>query len=655
MKAELPSNLNYDKIGFKVGIEFHQQLLAPDHRGYSDKFPLDEYGSKLFCPCPAVIRESEPDIRIKRQLRALSGETGEIDISAKFEQKKQQNIIYEAYSDSNCLIELDEEPINTVNPEAIFRASVIAKRLFNLKLVDEVIICRKTIVDGSNVSGFQRTSIIAVGDNNSFIDVKGKKIGVYLACLEEDSAKNIGYEKGSRVFRLDRLGIPLIEIATSPDMTTPSEVTDVASRIGSLLRSTGYVKRGLGTIRQDLNVSITGGSRVEIKGVQELDMLETFVTNEAIRQMRMIELQKELKSRGFTAEHISKIIIKDVTANFKSVKHKLIKSSIEKGKKIIGFSLPLFDKLIGLELQPNYRVGTEFSEIAKVAAQAGGIIHSDEISEYGITTETLNQLKTDLKCEDQDGYAILIGTEIMAQKTVSMIQAVLNLWLNGIPNEVRAPRVDGTSGYLRPLPGGARMYPETDLPPISITSDFIERINAVEIEFPEDRLIRLQKDYNLSSNLSEKLVLDPRLAIFEKIVSNTKVNPVLVATTILETIKSLKRDGFELNLTDDNLLELFSEYETNSLVPSVLLPLLESFSKSSDKSFKELIILEGLTSLDDEQLIQIIDEVFETNAAEISEKGMRVMGLLMGQIMTKSNNRADGKKVSQILKERLSN
>ncbi|MCG3218726.1 MAG: Glu-tRNA(Gln) amidotransferase subunit GatE, partial [Candidatus Heimdallarchaeota archaeon] len=513
----------------------------------------------------------------------------------------------------------------------------------------------KTIVDGSNVSGFQRTSIIAVGDNNSFIDVKGKKIGVYLACLEEDSAKNIGYEKGSRVFRLDRLGIPLIEIATSPDMTTPSEVTDVASRIGSLLRSTGYVKRGLGTIRQDLNVSITGGSRVEIKGVQELDMLETFVTNEAIRQMRMIELQKELKSRGFTAEHISKIIIKDVTANFKSVKHKLIKSSIEKGKKIIGFSLPLFDKLIGLELQPNYRVGTEFSEIAKVAAQAGGIIHSDEISEYGITTETLNQLKTDLKCEDQDGYAILIGTEIMAQKTVSMIQAVLNLWLNGIPNEVRAPRVDGTSGYLRPLPGGARMYPETDLPPISITSDFIERINAVEIEFPEDRLIRLQKDYNLSSNLSEKLVLDPRLAIFEKIVSNTKVNPVLVATTILETIKSLKRDGFELNLTDDNLLELFSEYETNSLVPSVLLPLLESFSKSSDKSFKELIILEGLTSLDDEQLIQIIDEVFETNAAEISEKGMRVMGLLMGQIMTKSNNRADGKKVSQILKERLSN
>jgi glutamyl-tRNA(Gln) amidotransferase subunit E len=624
MKSELPSKLNFEEIGFKVGIEFHQQLLAPDHRGYSDKFPLDEYGSKLFCPCPAVIRESKPDIRIKRQLRALSGETGEIDISAQFEQKKQQNIIYEAYSDSNCLIELDEEPINTVNPEAIFRASVIAKRLFNLKLVDEVFICRKTIVDGSNVSGFQRTSIIAVGDNNSFIDVDGKKIGVYLACLEEDSAKNIGHEKGSRVFRLDRLGIPLIEIATSPDMKTPSEVTAVALRIGSLLRSTGYVKRGLGTIRQDLNVSITGGSRVEIKGVQELDLLETFVTNEAIRQIRMIELLKELKSRGFTAKHISKILIHDVTAHFKSVKHKLIKSSIEKGNKILGFSLPLFDKLLGLELQPNYRVGTEFSEIAKIAAQAGGIIHSDEISKYGISTETLNQLKTDLNSEEQDGYAILIGTEEMAQKTVSMIQAVLTVWLNGIPTEVRAPRVDGTSGFLRPLPGGARMYPETDLPPISITSDFIERIDAVDIELPEDRLVRLQQDYNLSSNLSEKLVLDPSLEIFEKIVSITKVNPVLVATTMLETIKSLKRDGFELNLSDDNLLELFTEYEVNNLVPSVLLPLLESFSKSPDKSFSELIILEGLTSLDDDQLNQIINEVFEANATEISEKGMRV-------------------------------
>jgi glutamyl-tRNA(Gln) amidotransferase subunit E (EC 6.3.5.7) len=63
-----------------------------------------------------------------------------------------------------------------------------------------------------------------------------------------------------------------------------------------ILRSTGKVKRGLGTIRQDINISIREGARVEIKGVQELDLIAEVVRREVCRQVSLLEIREELKN-----------------------------------------------------------------------------------------------------------------------------------------------------------------------------------------------------------------------------------------------------------------------------------------------------------------------------------------------------------------------
>ncbi|MHA1401251.1 MAG: Glu-tRNA(Gln) amidotransferase subunit GatE, partial [Candidatus Heimdallarchaeaceae archaeon] len=440
------------KVGLKVGLEFHQQLYSPFLvSGLSHKITklIEKHGGKLFCRCPAWIRESDPDITVLRQLRAIAGETGKVDIAAKFEQKKKQNIIYEAYSDTNCLVELDEEPIQSINLVAVKQTLTIARKLLNMKLIDEIQVCRKTIVDGSNVSGFQRTCLVALGTKDSFIEIDGKKIHIQTVCLEEDSAKNIGTKDGKRVFRLDRLGIPLIEIATGPDMTNPKEVKAFASKIGELLRVTGFVKRGLGTIRQDINVSIEEGTRVEIKGVQQLDLIDSYVHNEALRQYRMLGIITKLKERKLQAKEIKSAKNIDITDYFRDTLNESIAKSIHRGERIYALRLPKFANLLGQELQPDYRLGSEFSYIAKVVGGLGGIFHSDELPKYEITEKIVEQVRNKLDCKEQDGFILIVGETEPIQKTFTIIKEVIICWINhGLPEQVRAPREDGVTTYL---------------------------------------------------------------------------------------------------------------------------------------------------------------------------------------------------------------
>ncbi|MHA2092616.1 MAG: Glu-tRNA(Gln) amidotransferase subunit GatE, partial [Candidatus Kariarchaeaceae archaeon] len=449
MEIQAPTTIDFEKEGFIAGLEFHQQVLAP----YEQEQRQLHHGSKLFCPCPAYLRDDDADITVLRMFRAVSGETGDIDISAAFERMKQATTVYEAYHDTTCLIELDEEPIHPINQEALFRSLAIAKKIFKLELVDEILINRKTIIDGSNTSGFQRTAQIAYGSSDSFIEVAGKKITLYQANLEEDSAKNVGKQGKIRKFRLDRLGIPLIEIATGPDMRTPDEVLATATRIGELLRTTGFVKRGQGTIRQDLNVSIRRGTRIEIKGVSELELLPTYVTNEAIRQFRMLELLEILKNRKFTATILTKVKAVDLTLIFKQCKAKFVVSALKRNEQVIGARLPKMEGVLAFELQPDYRLGSELSEICKVTAGVGGILHSDELPKFGIVKSEVNQVRKKLKCEEGDGFFLIIGPKVLGSIAVNGVKNTMNLWFDSetlIP-EVRAPRADGTTGYLRPL------------------------------------------------------------------------------------------------------------------------------------------------------------------------------------------------------------
>ena len=258
----------YKKVGLKAGLEIHQQLDT----------------HKLFCECPSMLRQDKPEIIVKRKLYAVAGETGKIDVAAAYEAIKKKTYIYEAYSDTTCLVELDEEPPHLINREALKIALQISL-LLNAKPLEISQIMRKTVIDGSNTTGFQRTLLIA---RDGFIEINQKKIGIATICLEEDAARIIKQDKREKTFRVDRLGIPLVEIATKPEIEEPEEAKIAALKIGEILRAC-KVKRGIGTIRQDVNLSIKGGARIEIKGVQEPKLISKVIEKEVLRQIELVK------------------------------------------------------------------------------------------------------------------------------------------------------------------------------------------------------------------------------------------------------------------------------------------------------------------------------------------------------------------------------
>src|SRR3989344_3349826 len=338
--------MDYAKIGLKCGLEVHQQLSS----------------GKLFCSCSGDLREDDAPLKVKRYLRAVQGEQGGVDTAAMQEQHRGRHFVYEAY-DSTCLVELDEEPPHRMNGEAL-KTAIEISLLLKAQIVDVLQVMRKTVVDGSNTSGFQRTALLAhtgrVGD-----------VGVRSICVEEDSARIVSNDHNHVVYRLDRLGVPLVEVSTEPDITTPQQCLEVAEKLGMILRSTGKVKRGLGTIRQDVNVSVAGGERVEIKGAQELKGFPLLVEIEAQRQLKLLEIMHELKKRKARVD--GKII--DVTPVFAKSAATMIKNVLAAHGVVLGIRLTGFQGLIGVEVQPGKRLGTEFSDYAKVKAGVGGVFY----------------------------------------------------------------------------------------------------------------------------------------------------------------------------------------------------------------------------------------------------------------------------------------
>ncbi len=265
-----------EKINFKAGLEVHQQLE----------------GRKLFCHCPTLVNDpSEANFKFIRKLRAVAGEEGRKDIAAEYEQAKKKTYVYEACRTSSCNVEFDEEPPHKVSQFA-FDTALIAAQLLNVKLVDEIQVMRKAVIDGSNVSGFQRTMLIG---RDGYIETSKGKVGIDVICLEEEAAKKIEETKDSVHYRLDRLGIPLLEIATKPDIKDPEHAKEVAGIIGMILRSTGRVKRGIGSIRQDINLSVNGGNRVELKGFQDLRSMPKVIESEIKRQISLISSGKKVE------------------------------------------------------------------------------------------------------------------------------------------------------------------------------------------------------------------------------------------------------------------------------------------------------------------------------------------------------------------------
>ena len=299
--------MDYDAIGLKIGLEIHQQLNTD---------------RKLFCHCPTILRVDDPIGTIERKLRPTPSEIGEIDIAALKEHMRGKTFIYQ-YFDSNCLVELDEEPPHLISEEAK-KIGIEVSLLLNSNIIEEIQVMRKTVLDGSNTSAFQRTMLIST---DGYISTKEGLVSILTVCLEEDAARLVSQDDTTKTFRLDRLGIPLIEIATGPDISNPMQAKEAAYILGQILRATGKVKRGLGTIRQDLNISIREGGRVELKGVQKLEMIPIWIEREIERQINLVKIRNELKKRGFTEDlEFNSIEITDI---FKNTASKIIGNSIK--------------------------------------------------------------------------------------------------------------------------------------------------------------------------------------------------------------------------------------------------------------------------------------------------------------------------------------
>ena len=622
--------MDYEKLGLKMGLEIHQQLNTE---------------RKLFCPCKCELTDKKPDYMLLRYLRPTQSELGKIDRAAFEESRRKLKFIYESYDNETCLVESDDEPPHPLNLGALEIALIIAS-LLNMKVVDEFHIMRKQVIDGSNTGGFQRTGLVAT---DGWLETEYGMVVIENLCLEEDAARRMGQKKGKVVFRLDRLGIPLLEVTTDPSMKHPEQVKEVAYQLGQVLRST-KVKRGLGTIRQDLNISISDGSRVEIKGVQDLDLMPKMVENEVKRQLNLIQIIKELQSRGASVDNN----IHNLNYIFEKTESKIITNAILKGGIVLAIKLEGFKGLIGKQVQPGRRFGTEIAAYAKKMG-VSGIFHSDELPAYGITDEEVKEVSKRLKLSENDAFILVADEDEKARNAITEVQRRAKTALLHVPEETRKALEDANSEYLRPLSTASRMYVETDIPTTVITRGQIKDIMENLPELPGDKKLRIIEQYNLSDDMASQLVRLDKVEDFEDIMSSLKIDPTIVGSTLAYTLKELKREGHDVSKLDPQMLkETFALVENgkivNEAVSNVLVGLIHE-NASPEETARKL----NLIMLSEEKVEDIIDDLISKNIKIIKERGMGAMGTLMGKSMQKLHGKADGKLVNKFLKDKIQN
>ncbi len=629
--------LDYAQLGLKAGIEIHQQLKTK---------------RKLFCRCPVEMTTRNPDFTVMRTFRPVLGEMGVFDEAMLLEFEKKTKVIYEVFNDINCTYELDDTPPFECDPEAIDISIELAKVL-NMTIVDEFKVCRKNYVDGSVPGGFQRT-IIAAKDGYYTL-ANDKKIGIEILCLEEDSARRVTEGPGTITFRLDRLGIPLVEIATAPDIKDPEEAKEAAARLGLLLRSTGKVRRGLGVTRQDLNVSIKEGERTEIKGVQKLDWIPLLIDREALRQLKLVELKKAMVKKKITKAVLDSIAAEgtDVSAELSKTAVKFIASGLKRGDKVQCIKVPGMAGLLGMELQPDRRFGTEISDRVKTLVALSGIIHSDEnMDKYGFAADEIAAIKKKLGVGTDDAFIIVLGPEAKLKRAFPVIKERIELALVGVPKETRRAMENGNTDFLRALHGGSRLYPDTDTRSILLDP---AHVNAIKIPpKPWDVIDAMTKKHGLEPKRVEQLILDGFLVLFNEIVDKFKVNPSIVLTTFLDTLTAISRDNLDTdNITDKHFLELFKALSKNEISKEAIDGVLREICKDPSLTVAKAAKGLNISAMTVDQLRAIINKVIDANPKIIAEKGERAFQAYMGDVMKEARGKIDGKIVSDELRKEI--
>ena len=687
-----PGELDPVALGFMCGLEIHQQL---DTGKLHSRMP-----SELFDYSIDEIPEGWT--RSSRRLRASEGESGQVDVAARFEQRRNRSFVYIQPPNAG-LIELDEAPPLEHDDEAIDIVLTMAG-MMGAKPVSALQAMRKTVVDGSNTSGFQRTTLVATDGK---IQTNEGNVGVDVICIEEDSARKLDTKPSSSgevvYYTLDRLGMPLVEIATAPDIKSPEHARETALALGTLLRDTRKVRRGLGSIRQDLNVSIACGDRVEIKGCQDLDWIPRIIRLEMARQLHMYRLATELRSEAglpslptdrsedelpvenrVAAAAAARLPLdtNDLTEVFANCESEMVRKSLDTGSKVLAVSLSGFAGRLGSKQTDSEgaqlpRLGRELASAAKMAGVAG-IFHSDELPAYGISSSEVEVVREALALSERDAFVLCVAPKWQAELALESVVLRTRLAYHRIPREVRNVAIrkgqpeDGTTTAMRPLPGGARMYPETDIPVVEITEEHWDSINGELPLTSEERRDRLQGtgvsdnqvDAILGSEMDDILMMG-----IEGDASGCPPLPAKAwASAILDNLRAEVADGSGRSETEVPwpVLKLAIHAREagivtrEGVVPMARMLWLEGPSVDSDfdqslEWFSTNVDENGFAPAETGAVEAAVDEVLFENADMIRERGMGAMGPLMGAVMGKLGGAADGKVVSSILKEKISN
>jgi glutamyl-tRNA(Gln) amidotransferase subunit E len=630
--AATAASLDFKAVGFRCGLEIHQQL---DTR-------------KLFSPCPSgVVEPDDVDSRtiatIERQLRATVSELGELDPAAVAEMRKGKRFRYRAIAGLTSLVETDEEPPHPMSEDAL-DVSLQFAGLVGSRPVAEVHVMRKTVIDGSNTSGFQRTALVASGGK---LDVDGGPVRLQTLTLEEDSARKLDDDAGIVTYTLDRLGIPLLEIATEPDIVDPQHAQRAAARIGAPPRATGRVKRGLGTIRQDLNVSVAVGTRVEVKGCQDLRAIPRIVEGEVRRQLWMHHVREALAARHAKAPTAGAIT--DVTAAFTGTAAKSVKDSVAKGGKVLALPLPGFSGLLKGAAKDGPRLGRELADHAKVAAGVKGIFHSDELPAYGITEPEVAAVRKALGCGEHDAFALCVEADPVARRALAAVAARAAAALVAPVGEVRAVQPDDSTRFLRPMPGAARMYPETDVPPVRITTTRWKATLAHLPKKPEERVADLVARHGTSQDAAQQLLAEGLEGEFETLVKSG-ADAGLAGRILLQYVPALQHGERVLARLPDVVAAL----NAGRFAKEGIEPLLKALDDAPGAPLDTALSKAGLGAAVDAAAVDaVIAKVLATRLDFVKSKGMAAMGPLMGPVMAELRGKADGALINARLKAAL--
>ncbi len=547
-------------LGYRSGLETHQQLLTE---------------SKLFCRCPCMIRNDEPDSELLRHMRPTLSEFGDYDGTALMEFKTKKQVHYLLYNDSVCTYEMDDTPPFKADPEALEIALRIAMML-NMSIVDEVHITRKQYLDGSIPTGFQRTAIIGV---NGCIPFLGRDLHFIQMSLEEDACREVRDYGHHIFFRTDRLSMPLVEPVTAPELYTPWETAAAAVRIGEVLRSSRRIRRGIGTVRQDVNVSIRGGTRVEIKGVPQIGMIEDLCRVEGYRQKALLDLRYALRHSDLTAERF--------TADHRVLSGGELEMAteapgLEKGPDltVAAQRLPGFARYLDWETQE----GQTFLDEIRGRVRVIACLETDPR-----VVKAPDSLREVMGIPDEDALVLFSGPAEDVETAAKEIAIRVGEAFEGVPSETRQALADGANTFERILPGPDRMYPDTDLPPEPIDLEMLERVRRELPPTPWDRR-ETYSALGVSRQLIYRLLNWERADMFDRLCGSTEFRPSELAHLLTDRLRGSRRAGRDwLALGEDRIVEAVGFCDHSGVTLKAAAELLDTIAANPEIPLEEAL------------------------------------------------------------------